>query len=111
MKKRPMLYVGLLIITLGFAAYLDSPFSILNINYSYTADQPVIAEPVDVKPSADDPEVVEKLEKTEKKDGYIIETYKEYEIVRDKDGKIVSNEPTGKEDTLKYYDYSKNKDR
>ncbi|WP_251550670.1 hypothetical protein [Neobacillus muris] len=111
MKKRPLFYLVLLILTLVFAAYLDSPFSVININHSYTADQPVIAEPADVQPTDDEPEVVEKLEKTEKKDGYIIETYQEYEIVRDKDGNIVSSEPTGKEDTLKYWDYANDKDR
>ncbi|WP_462413483.1 hypothetical protein [Neobacillus sp. Marseille-QA0830] len=111
MKKKPIMYVSLLVVTLGLAAYLDSPFSIININHSYTADQPIRVQPVDVQPSEDETEVVEKLEKTEKKDGYMIETYEEYEIVRDKDGKIISNEPTGKEDTLKYWDYSKDKDR
>ncbi|WML31362.1 hypothetical protein RCG24_05675 [Neobacillus sp. OS1-32] len=42
-----------LLLTLGAAAYLDSPYSFLNINYTYTADQPVVAKPAAIQPSED----------------------------------------------------------
>jgi len=105
-KTKTFTFAILLLITLGLVAYLDSPYSIINKNYSYTAKQPIIAKPANATPDEDQPEVVEKLEKKEKVDGYIVETYEEYEIVRDKNGKIKKSEPTGKEDTLKYWDYN-----
>jgi hypothetical protein len=94
-----------LILVLALGAYLDSPFSFLNIKYSYTADQPVMAQPVQVVEPADIPEMVENLKKTEKVDGYIVETYEEYEVYKDKNGKITKKVPTGKTDTLQYWDY------
>ena len=95
-----------LLLTLGAAAYLDSPYSFLNINYTYTADQPVVAKPAAIQPSEDEPELVEKLEKSEKDGGYIVETYQEYEIYKDKEGNIKEEIPTSRTDTLKYWDYS-----
>ncbi|WP_040208972.1 hypothetical protein [Neobacillus jeddahensis] len=110
MKLKTITFVAFLLVCLGFAAYLDSPYSFLNVNYSYTADQPVIAEPASLEPSTDVPVLEEKLEKSERVDGYIVETYEEYEIYKDIDGNVIKSEPTGKTDTLKYWDYS-NKDR
>ncbi|MEO2076100.1 MAG: hypothetical protein ABGX20_12095 [Bacillus sp. (in: firmicutes)] len=110
MKRKTFMNVCFLIAILGFAAYLDSPFSFLNKDYSYSADQPVMAQPVDVEPTEDTPVLEEKLEKREKVDGYILETYEEYEVYKDKDGNVVKSEPTGKTDTLKYWDYN-NEDR
>ena len=94
-----------LILVLALGAYLESPFSFLNIKYSYTADQPVMAMPAQVEKPTDIPETVEKLKKTKKVDGYIFETYEEYEVFKDKNGKITKKIPTGKIDTLQYWDY------
>jgi hypothetical protein len=102
--------VSILLLLIGFSAYLDSPYSFLNKNYAYSADQPVMVQPVDVEPSIDVPELEEKLEKTERIDGYIVETYEEYEVYKDKDGNVVKSEPTGNTNTLKYWDYN-SKDR
>ncbi|CAH2716010.1 hypothetical protein BACCIP111895_03194 [Neobacillus rhizosphaerae] len=110
MKIKTFLSVFFLLVTLGFVAYLDSPYSFLNIKYAYTADQPVIAQPVNVEPSSDIPELEEKLEKRERVAGYIVETYEEYEVYKDKDGNVIKSEPSGKTDTLRYWDYN-NKDR
>ncbi len=109
MKQKNILSIFGLLATLGIAAYLDSPYSLLNKNYAYTADQPVMAQPQDIKTPKDLPEVMEKLEKRVKVDGYILETYEEYEVYKDKNGKIIKSEPTGKTDTLKYWDYKSNK--
>lgn len=106
MKLTTFISVLGLLFTLGFAAYLDSPYSFMNINHSYTADQPVIAEPASIQPDEDEPELVEKLEKTEKIDGYIVETYQEYEVYKDEDGNVVEEIPTSKMETLKYWDQS-----
>ncbi len=93
-----------LLLALGFVAYLDSPYSFLNKNYSYSADQPVLAQPVDIQPSDEEPELVEKLDKTEKVGDYIVETYQEYEVYKDQDGNITEEIPTSKTETLKYWD-------
>ncbi|WP_066062721.1 hypothetical protein [Neobacillus soli] len=106
MKIKTFINVLFLIALLGFAAYLDSPYSFINKNYAYSADQPVIVQPVAIEPASDVPVLEEKLEKSEKVNGYIVETYEEYEVYKDEDGNVLKSEPTGKIDTLKYYDYS-----
>lgn len=104
MKLKTFISICSLLVTLGFAAYLDSPYSFINKDYAYSADQPVMAQPVDVEPSSDVPVLEEKLEKIEKIDGYLVETYQEYEVYKDKDGNVIKSEPTGKIDTLQYWD-------
>lgn len=108
MKLKTFITACFLLATLGFAAYLDSPYSIININHSFTADQPVIAEPAAIEPVDEKPEIVKRLIKTEKVDGYIIETYQEYEVIKDENG--TKEYPTSITETLQYWDYS-NKDR
>ncbi|MFZ7945045.1 hypothetical protein [Neobacillus sp. 19] len=110
MRIKTVTSVFLLLVMLGLAAYLDSPYSFLNKNYAYTADQPVMAQPVEVEQSSDVPELEEKLVNTKRVDGYIVETYEEIEVYKDKDGNIIKSEPTGKTDSIRYWDYSK-KDR
>jgi len=110
MKVKTIVSISFLLVTLGLAAYLDSPYSFLNKNYAYTADQPVIAQPVEVEQSSDVPELEEKLMKTERVNDYIVETYEEYEVYKDKEGNVIKSEPTGKTDSIRYWDYSK-KDR
>jgi len=110
MKIKTLTSVAFLLVTLGFVAYLDSPYSFLNKNYAYSADQPVSALPVGLDSSSDVPVLEEKLEKREKVDGYIIETYEEFEVYKDEDGNVIKSEPTGKTDSLKYWDYN-NEDR
>ena len=104
MKLKTFVSICCLLVTLGFAAYLDSPYSFINKNYAYSTDQPVMVQPVDVEPSPDVPVLEEKLINTEKVDGYIVKTYEEYEVYKDKDGNVLKSEPTGKIDTLQYWD-------
>lgn len=107
MNTKPSMLFGLLLM-LAVVAYLESPYSILNKNYAYSADEPVIAQPMDQNVSAEHPEIKEKLVKREKEeDGYIMETYREYEVYKDNAGNVVKTVPTDKEDTLKYWDYEK----
>ncbi|NRD79578.1 hypothetical protein HPT25_19645 [Bacillus sp. BRMEA1] len=111
MKNKTFINAFFLILLITFVAYLESPYSFINKDYAYSTEEPVLTQPVTAKPDENTPETIEKLDKTKKENGYIIETYKEYEIYRDKDGKVTKEEPTGHEDTLKYYDYSKDKDQ
>jgi hypothetical protein len=103
MKLKTFVSICCLLVTLGFAAYLDSPYSFINKDFAYSTDQPVMVQPVDVEPSPDVPVLEEKLINTEKVDGYIVETYEEYEVYKDKDGNVLKSEPTGKIDTLQYW--------
>ncbi|MEH7120978.1 hypothetical protein V7128_26750 [Neobacillus vireti] len=107
MKRKTYISVFFVVILLGFSAYLDSPYSFLNKDYAFSNDQPAAAIPAAVEPSTDAPETEERLVKREKQGGYILETYEEYEVYKDKNRHILKSEPTGQTDTLKYWDYSK----
>jgi hypothetical protein len=108
MKRKTFINAFFLLLIVAFMAYLESPYSFINKNYAYSTDEPVLTKPVLAKPSEETPETVEKLKKTKKEDGYIVETYEEFDIYRDKNGKVIKDVPTGQMDTLKYWDY-KNK--
>lgn len=108
MKTKPITLL-ILILILGFAAYLDSPYSFLNKNYSYTADQPATAQPMSKIVSTDTPDTEEKLVKKEKQNGYIVETYREYDIYKDAEGNVTKEVPTSQYDELKYWDYKNKK--
>jgi hypothetical protein len=108
MKTKPMT-LFLLMLILGFVAYLDSPFSFLNINYSYTAEQAATAQPMSKSVSSDTPDTEEKLVKKEKQNGYIVETYREYEVYKDGEGNVTKEVPTSEYDELKYWDYKNKK--
>ena len=108
MKTKPMTLLILLFI-LGVAAYLDSPYSFLNKNYSYTADEPAVAQPMNQIESPNTPATEEKLVKKEKVDGYIVETYREYEVYKDEAGNVTKKVPTSQYDELKYWDYNNKK--
>ena len=106
MKKMPaMLFI--LLILIGITAYLDSPYSILNRNYSLSADQPAVVQPMSKMVSSDESGIEEKLVKKAKVGGYIVETYREYEVYKDKDGNVSKKVPTSQYDELKYWDYKK----
>lgn len=100
---RNYLFLFLLIVLM---AYLDSPYSILNKGYVYTKDQPASAQPVSIDKPTELPEIEERLEDVVRENGYIVETYQEYEVYRDQDGTITKEEPTDKTETLKYWDYT-----
>lgn len=44
-----------------------------------------------------------RLEEKNIVDGYVIETYREYETYRDKDGNLIESSPTSKYDYLRYH--------
>ena len=99
--------VFFLLLTLGFMAYLDSPYSFLNRDFTYSASEPVttVANTKNQIPSTKQPDTVEKLEKQTKENGYIVETYREYEVYKDSNGNVTKSVPTSKTDTLRYWDY------
>jgi hypothetical protein len=104
MKKYPMILF--LIITLGVIAYLDSPYSFINRDYSYSTSETVMAQPIEQTKNANTTVIEEVLvSKVKANDGYIIETYREYEVYKNNDGEVTKRVPTSNEDTLKYWDY------
>lgn len=97
----------LLICTLCVSAYLDSPYSFINKPYLFSRSEPVMAVFKQTVTSSKIPVLEEKLEDRKKVDGYILETYREYEIYKDESGNVIKTVPTAKTDTLKYKDYGK----
>lgn len=104
MKTKPM-NILILFLIIGFTAYLDSPYSLLNEAFSFTASQPVLTQPAEESDFVNFPDTQEKLVKIEKQGGYTIETYQEYEVYKDKNGNIEKEVPTSVYDELKYWDY------
>ncbi|MDP4164252.1 MAG: hypothetical protein Q8898_14215 [Bacillota bacterium] len=97
----------LLLLTLGFSAYLESPDSFMNKAYVTSKSEPVMAQMEKEPTPPQIPILEERLEKREKVGNYIFETYREYEISKDKSGNVIKAVPTSKTDFLKYRDYSK----
>lgn len=108
MKTKP-LYLLILVLILGFAAYLDSPYSFINKNYSYSAEEPEAVQPMSSMINSDTPGTEEKLVSKQKENGYIVETYREYDVYKNAEGKITKEEPTSHFDELKYWDYKNKK--
>jgi hypothetical protein len=108
MKTNPVIIL-ILILILGFTAYLDSPYSFLNKSYSYTAVEPASAQPISEDITGNTPDTEEKLVKKVKENGYIVETYREYDVYKNAQGTITKEVPTSHYDELKYWDYKSKK--
>lgn len=106
-NNRIVLFILLIIICLS--AYLDSPYSFLNKNLYYTATEPTTVPALNTVEPADNNDTEEKLFKSKKSGGYIVETYREYEIFKDAQGNVTKEEPTSHYDVLKYWDYKQKK--
>ncbi|MGX6443374.1 hypothetical protein ACWM35_09165 [Neobacillus sp. K501] len=89
---------------IALVAYLDSPYSFIHKNYSYMTSEQTAAQPVDVEPPTEVPVLEQRLVHTEKTNGYIVETYQEYEVYYDEEGTIIKSVPTSKTETVKYWD-------
>ncbi|MCP8969204.1 hypothetical protein [Ectobacillus ponti] len=92
-----LLLVGAMIV---FAPYLRAV-------YQKQTTQPensivVTAPPLDPAEEALNFELEQRLEKKQKEDGYVMETYREYEIYRSADGSIEKEVPTSHLSYLRY---------
>lgn len=97
----------ILCIIVALVAYLDSPYSFIYNDYSYsTVSETAIAQPVEVEPPTDVPVLEYMLDDVEKMNGYFVETYQEYEVYYDEKGKVVKREPTSKTESIRYWDES-----
>jgi len=50
-------------------------------------------------------EYIHEVDQDEEVDGYIVETYREYEVYKDKDGNIIKQVPTSNFDYIRYKEY------
>ncbi len=124
--KKFMPITGLLFAIL-IISYLESPYSLINKEYTQVASIPnevLLAEDqaaTNANLEATETEEVSSIDENEeiaalnyslemvlenktKKDGYIVETYREYEFYRDGNGQVIKKVPTSNENTLRYYD-------
>lgn len=117
-----------IIIVLASLFYLESPYSFINDKHMQISSTPyevlladsmaqresetVTSDSNTNQESAGKEEegihaqdfVLEKiLEDTSEVDGYVVETYREYEIYQDKNGQVINKVPTSNFDYIRYY--------
>lgn len=125
MKK--ILPIAGLLFAILIISYFESPYSIINSEYAQVANIPnevLLAEDQEANNTAPAETKAEEVANTEedeeiaalnyslemvlenkaKKDGYIVETYREYEFYRDANGRVIKKVPTSNQNTLRYYD-------
>lgn len=111
--------------TLALLGYLQSPYSFLNKDHARMSSIPyevlladaAAEESESVSIDAETAEEVGAeeevlaqnftlemiLEAKSEVDGYVVETYREYEMYKDKNGNVVKKVPTSNYDYLRYY--------
>lgn len=102
MKKSAIFLILLLLVV--FVAYIETPTARINKDYVYYYDGKA-DDSEEASTSAESlgaPELEYQLDSTIKEDGYIIETYREYEIYKDKNGEIIKTKATTNTQTIKY---------
>lgn len=117
MKK--FIYLLVVIALIACVSYFESP----NSNWTHPNEQTTIYPSIPTVEDSDTPETAEtntdveneeeeaalaslelKLEKSELVDGYIVETYREFEIYSNEDGEVIKSVPTDHYEYLKYLD-------
>lgn len=96
-----------LLIILGAMAYLDSFFAKNEMISTFQVSVPVEETDEAVVKNHNElnqlvPELENKLVDTDIIDGYLVETYREYEIYKDEEGVIIDIVPTSNFNYLKY---------
>ncbi|KAA9017041.1 hypothetical protein [Niallia endozanthoxylica] len=130
MKLKKSIPIIGLAITIILLIYLESPYSLINKEHvrvssipnevllaeaeSAAEDGNDLSEPVvsnDEEAGSQESEEVEAqdftlemmLEEKSKVDGYIVETYREYEIYKNENGELIKKVPTSNFDYIRYY--------
>lgn len=117
MKK--YIYLLIVIALIACVSYFESP----NSNWNQANEQTTVYPTIPIVEDSDTSETAEtnsdvedeeeeaeltslelKLEKTELVDGYIVETYREFEIYSNEDGEVIKSVPTDHYEYLKYLD-------
>lgn len=103
MKNKRMI-VFVVVLLLAFIAYIQTPTASINKDQVlfYSAN----TEDAEVSSSLEElygtPILEYKLEDTKEEDGFLIETYREYEIYKDKNGEVVKTVATDHTQFLQY---------
>ncbi|WP_445490279.1 hypothetical protein [Niallia sp. 03133] len=101
MKKK--LAAVIVVLLLAFAAYVETPTASINKNYMYfygdTNDTEEASSNLDALGS---PELEYQLDSTVEEDGFLIETYREYELYKDSNGEVAKTVATSNTQSIKY---------
>lgn len=101
MKKNAIFFI--LILLVAFVAYMETPTARINKEYVYYYGETNESEEANTSTeSLGAPELEYQLDSTVKEDGYIVETYREYEIYKDKNGEVIKTKATANTQTIKY---------
>jgi hypothetical protein len=101
--KSNIYLIFFIFIIIGLAGFLDSPRSINNIKADSSTSIPVIAQTEGHKRESPQLPILENiLVDTKVVDGYIVETYREYELYKDENGNVIKSIPTSNDDYLRY---------
>ncbi|MFT8322586.1 MAG: hypothetical protein ABF649_17005 [Bacillus sp. (in: firmicutes)] len=93
----------IVLILLAFAAYVETPTASINKDYVYFyGDTDETQEVNTAEESTGAPELEYKLDSTMKEDGYLVETYREYEIYKNDNGEVVKTIATNHTQSIKY---------
>ncbi|WP_246946147.1 hypothetical protein [Bacillus pinisoli] len=99
-----MKHLFILVCILGIVAYLDSPISMSGHRIDYETLVPAMAEVAGEEEEITSiPTFEMQLIKKEVIDGHVVETYQEFEVLKDKNGEIISSTPTEKLEYLRYF--------
>ncbi|RFU70058.1 hypothetical protein D0469_07685 [Peribacillus saganii] len=84
-----------LILLMGSVAYLETEF----FNFDEKVSRPVSS---DFKTDEELPSLENILDDSREANGYLVETYQEYEVYRNKNGIITKTVPTGNFSSIRY---------
>ncbi|WP_456277875.1 hypothetical protein [Bacillus sp. AK128] len=95
-----------IVLILGIVALLDTPLSLSGHRVDFDTLVPAMAE-VEGEEAEVNNELIAILEmqliKKEVIDGHVVETYQEFEVIKDESGEVISSIPTEKFDYLRYF--------
>ncbi|PLT29610.1 hypothetical protein [Peribacillus deserti] len=87
---------------LAFAAFMETPGILQEKDTSSMQAVYGPSEDEETSKETEVPILESRLIHTEKEDGYIVETYQEYEVFKDKSGNEIKSVPTTKVEYLRY---------
>ncbi|WP_110114432.1 hypothetical protein [Bacillus sp. CGMCC 1.16541] len=104
MKRNQKMVTGvfLLVIVIALGFFDAHSWSALDQPKPLMAEEETIMVSNEEKPEEQTIEFEQVLVHKEEVDGYLVETYQEHEIVRDKDGELIDLVPTDHYDYIRY---------
>ncbi len=93
------------LLILGIVAFIEAPLALENERVDFFTSIPVATEPEN-EAQLEAVSIISletELVKKEIIDGYIVETYQEFEVIRDQEGEIIESVPTSNYNYLRYH--------